>query len=192
MAELAYHFGRSGDRERGAAWARRAAEHALSSAAPREAMHHYRAALDLAPEDDPERGELLLSLGNAALLADDDGAIETFASAETWFRGRQQWLAAARASQRRGEALWRRERNLEARSAFEAALTLYGQDAPQERIRTLIDLSSLAQQRLPRPRRGDRASQRSGGGSESKRGPSVAGLGNPSARQPHGAPGATG
>jgi predicted ATPase/DNA-binding CsgD family transcriptional regulator len=143
LAELAFHFARSGDRQRGAAWAQRAAEHALASSAPREAMHHYRAARELTPEDDPERGELLLSLGSAALLADDDSAIEAFATAEGWFRGRQQWLAAARASHHRGEALWRRERNLEARSAFEAALMGQDQDAPQDRIRTLIDLGSL-------------------------------------------------
>ncbi len=63
LAELAYHFARSGDRQRGAAWARRAAEYALASSAPREAMHHYRAALDLTPEDDPEHGEPLTEPG---------------------------------------------------------------------------------------------------------------------------------
>lgn len=143
LAELAYHFGRSGDREQGSTWARRAAEHALASSAPREAMLHYRAALELVADDDPERGELLLSLGSAALLADDDSMVDTFSTAETWFRSRRRWTDAARSAHRRGEALWRRERNVEARNAFATALSLHGQDAPREKIRTLIDLGSL-------------------------------------------------
>jgi hypothetical protein len=44
LAELAYHFARSGDRIRGADYARRAAQLAMAAYAPEEALAHYHAA----------------------------------------------------------------------------------------------------------------------------------------------------
>jgi predicted ATPase len=63
LADLAFHFARSGDRARGATYSRRAAEQALRTYAPTEAVAHYRAALDLLDPDDGQRGDLLLGLG---------------------------------------------------------------------------------------------------------------------------------
>ena len=70
LAELAFHFTRSGDRARGATYARCAAEQALGAYAPETALPHFRAALDLLDADDERRGELLFGLGEAATLAE--------------------------------------------------------------------------------------------------------------------------
>ena len=142
-AELAFHYVRGGDKERAVMWSRRAADGALAASAPREAMRHYQTALDLMPADDAERGDLLLASGEAALLADDDLAAETFAAAEVWFRQRRQWPAAARAAHRLGDAHWRQERTTDARGAFASALALAGAAPSRDRIRILIDLGSL-------------------------------------------------
>ena len=142
-AELAFHYVRSGDKERAVTWSRRAAEQALVASAPREAMRHFQTARDLMPADDADRGALLLALGEAALLADDDLATAAFAAAEVWFRQRRQWPDAARAAHRLGDAHWRQERTTDARGAFTSALALAGDGASPERIRILIDLGSL-------------------------------------------------
>jgi len=68
-AELAFHFERSGDRVRAAIFARRAAEDALRTFAPDEAMDHFRAALRAIDDGDSARGDLLVGLGEAAMLA---------------------------------------------------------------------------------------------------------------------------
>jgi predicted ATPase len=47
LAELAFHFARSDDRERGADYSLRAASHALRTFAAEEALAHYRMALEL-------------------------------------------------------------------------------------------------------------------------------------------------
>jgi DNA-binding CsgD family transcriptional regulator len=142
-AEIAYHYARSGDAERGVAWARQAGADAMVASAWREAAAHFRAALDLAADDHPERGELLLGLGEAALVADDDAvAVAALSEAEARFRARGD-QRAARAARRLGEAHWRRERIAEARAAFESALALLDDGAREERARVLIDLGTL-------------------------------------------------
>jgi tRNA-guanine transglycosylase len=75
LAELAFHFARSGDRARGAVYAQRAAEQAMSAYAPEDAMAHYQAALELAGPPATRRGDLLLGLGEAALLPPDAGLV---------------------------------------------------------------------------------------------------------------------
>src|SRR5687767_12153529 len=69
LAELAFHFSHSGDKERGISYSERAAEAALRAYAPDEAVVQLRIALDLVEQDDPRRGAILLSLGNADLYA---------------------------------------------------------------------------------------------------------------------------
>jgi predicted ATPase len=66
LANLAFHFARSGERQLGAVYSQQAAEQALQTYAPQEAMTHYRTALTLLGEDDPRRGACLLGLGEAA------------------------------------------------------------------------------------------------------------------------------
>src|SRR5205823_3356785 len=55
LAELAFHFARSGDRARGALYARRAADHAVRAYALAEAMTHYQTALEPTDAGDPKR-----------------------------------------------------------------------------------------------------------------------------------------
>ena len=143
-AEIAYHYAHSGDVERGVVWSRRAGAQAMAASAYREAMAHYRTALDLVGPDHPERGDLLLTFGEAAIVADDDASIAALSAAEAWFRARNDRRAAARATRRLGEAHWRRERAAEARTAFELALALLDAGADgEDRVRILIDLGTL-------------------------------------------------
>ncbi|HKT38107.1 MAG TPA: AAA family ATPase, partial [Ktedonobacterales bacterium] len=55
VADLAFHFTRSGDRERGVTYARQAAESAMAAYAFEEAMGHYRDALELLDGADERR-----------------------------------------------------------------------------------------------------------------------------------------
>jgi DNA-binding CsgD family transcriptional regulator len=144
LAELAFHFARSGDRARGATHARRAAEHAMHTYAPDEAMAHYRTTLSLVDGADPRRGDLLLGLGEAAILAGAEGeAVAAFEAARTWFDQVGDPVAAARAAQRLGQAWWRQESIHQARAAFEDALALLEHHPGPELVSVLSDLGSL-------------------------------------------------
>jgi DNA-binding CsgD family transcriptional regulator len=144
LAELAFHFTRSGDRSRGATHARRAAEHAMHTYAPDEAMAHYQTTLSLVDAADPRRGDLLLSFGAAAMLAGAEGeAVTAFEAARTWFDQVGDPVAAARAAQRLGEAWWRQESVHQARAAFEGALVLLEHHPGPELVSVLSDLASL-------------------------------------------------
>ncbi len=72
LAELAFHFARSGDQMRGVEYSQRAAVQALQTFAAEEAISHYQTALDLLGPDEQRRSELLLGLHEARLLADKD------------------------------------------------------------------------------------------------------------------------
>ncbi len=155
LAELAFHFARSRDRARGAVYSRRAAEQALHAYAPAEAVAHYQAALDLIEPDDRQRGDLLLGLGEAALLAAaEDRAVAAFKAAQDWFArtagagiGEQagDLVAMARAARGRGLAHWRLDAPVAAREALEMSLALL--DASRhpgpEAVQTLVDLANL-------------------------------------------------
>ena len=163
LAALAFHFGRSGDRARGAAHAWRAAEHAMSTYAPDEALAHYRAALELseglsddaAPGGYPRRGELLLNLGAAAVLAGDEPqAAAAFTEAREWFQQAGELSGAARAAERLGQAWWRQEDIPAAEASYTAALALLGDGVSAERVRVLIDLGTLLAVSLHRQREG--------------------------------------
>ncbi len=69
VADLAFHFTRSGDREQGVRYARQAAESAMAAYAFEEATTHYRDALELLDGTDERRPLMLLALGDAAILA---------------------------------------------------------------------------------------------------------------------------
>lgn len=144
LADLAFHFARSGDRGRGVTYARRALTHALQASAPEEARRHGQTALSLLPADDPQRGPILLELGEAALLASDEAAaIPVLTAAQRWFQDRQQERLAGRAALLLGQARWRQEQIPAAQAAFEAAVTLLHGAPAVEFVPALIDLGSL-------------------------------------------------
>ncbi|HEX3270009.1 MAG TPA: AAA family ATPase [Ktedonobacterales bacterium] len=144
LSELAYHFARSGDRVRGADYARRAAQLALAAYAPEEALAHYRAVLELTGADDPRRGETLIGVGDAATLAGaHDDAVSAFTAAQAWYERSGDRVAAARAAHRLGQVWWQREAIPQAREAFEASLALLEGQPLAETVCALVDLSSL-------------------------------------------------
>ena len=87
LAELAFHFARSSDRERGIDYSQRAAVSTLHTYAAEEAISHYRLALELLLPDDQRRGNLLLGVGEAALQAGKEE------EAETYFEAAHRWLS---------------------------------------------------------------------------------------------------
>jgi DNA-binding CsgD family transcriptional regulator len=146
LADLAFHFTRSGDQVRGATYARQAAEQALQAYAPAEAVGYYQTALSLLHLTDPQRGHLLVGLGEAALLAGNEREAATaFETAQAWFTQVGDHIAAARAAQRLGQAFWRLEALLEARRAFESALALLNgpRRVSPAMVQVLVDLGSL-------------------------------------------------
>ena len=144
IADLAFHFTRSGDRERGARYARQAADAALAAYAFEEAMAYYRDALELLDGADEGRGALLLALGEAAILAGSEReAMGVLALARTALQEAGDLATAARASHGLGRAAWRLEDLSVARAAFETTLTLLSADATAERARALVDLGTL-------------------------------------------------
>jgi len=144
LAELAFHFARSGDRETGAVFSQQAAEQALRTYAPGEAMVQYRAALTLLSGDDPRRGACLLGLGEAALLAAAwQDAIGAFGTALEWWRSSGDSLAAGRAALGLGRAHWRLEEIGPARAALQQAVALLSEKPGADTVEALIELGSL-------------------------------------------------
>ena len=155
LADLAFHFTQSGDRARGAHYARRAAEQAWQASAFEDAMKHYRAAFELLPAEDGERGTLLLRLGEAAILAGTEReAIVAFENAQSWFQERQDQVGAARAALGLGRAWGRIEAHASAQAALETALSLLEDHPGPERVQVLVDLGTLLAVSLGRQREG--------------------------------------
>jgi DNA-binding CsgD family transcriptional regulator len=144
LASLAFHYARSGNRARGASYARQAAEQAAEAYAYEEALVHYRTALTLLDAEDPQRGEMLLDIAETALLADAvRDATGYFQAAHEWFVQAGNRPQAATAAYGLGRARWRLEELPRARTAFEEALAqLEGQPGP-EMVRVLVDLATL-------------------------------------------------
>ncbi|HEX5547814.1 MAG TPA: AAA family ATPase [Ktedonobacterales bacterium] len=144
VADLAFHFTRSGDRERGVTYARQAAESAMAAYAFEEAMAHYRNALELLDGSDERRALLLLALGDAAIAAGAEReAVAAYALARTALQASGNSAAAARASHGLGRAAWRLEDLPTTQAAFETTLALLGEDATSERVHALVDLGTL-------------------------------------------------
>ncbi|MGH2391222.1 MAG: ATP-binding protein, partial [Chloroflexota bacterium] len=144
LAELAFHFTRGGDPARGAHYAIDAADHAMRAFAPDEAIVHYRDALALLDTEDQRRGDLLLGLGEAAILAGlERDAVAGFDAARTWFDRAGAPDAAARAAHGAGQALARLEEHSAARHGFETALALLKDRPGPELVRVLVDLGTL-------------------------------------------------
>jgi tetratricopeptide (TPR) repeat protein len=144
LAELAFHFAHSGDRQQGAVYSQQAAEQALGAYAPQEAMAHYRTALTLLGEDDPRRGACLLGLGEAALLAGSfRDAIGAFGAALDWWLRALNSVAAGRAALGLGRAHWRLEEIGSARAVLERAVALLADCSTADTVQALVELGSL-------------------------------------------------
>ena len=144
LSDLAFHFARSSDRERGARYSQQAALAAMQSYAAEEARLHFRAALSQLDSRDPRRGAVLLGLGEASLLASDeeDGA--------RWFRQALAYLepddfpARARAAHGLGRALWRQDLLEPARQALEEGLRILGEaTSTSEAVLLRVELATL-------------------------------------------------
>ncbi|MBU1752112.1 MAG: AAA family ATPase [Chloroflexi bacterium] len=148
LAQIAFHFAHSEDHARGVAYSHRAAKQALHGHAPAEAMTHYQAAIDLLDPNDRQRGDLLLGLGEAALLAAAaDRAAAAFEAAQDWFQQIDDPAGMARAAHGRGLALWRLDELAAARKSLEHALALLdatpGPGLEAEMVHLLVDLANL-------------------------------------------------
>lgn len=151
LSDLAFHFTRSGDRERGIRYAEQAAEEALRAYAPREALRHYRAALELVEQIEglglpspTARGEALLGLGEAALQSGEQAeAARAFESALEWFRRNGEQASAARGAYGLGRARWQSGEVAQAEAAFRLALELLGEEAGVEASHIHADLANL-------------------------------------------------
>lgn len=144
LADLAFHFARSGDRRKGALYSQRAAEAAMRALAPQEASAHYRTALGLLDAADPRRARLLLGLGEAASLAGASReAVEAYGEAKTLFLQGGDPIAAARAAHGEGRAWWRLELPAyKALVCFEESLALLKDQMLPETVLVLTDLGS--------------------------------------------------
>jgi len=144
LAELAFHFAQSDDRERGFDYSLQAAVQAQQTFAPEEALSHYRTALDLLKPGDGRRGELLLTLGEVALMAGKEAEAERmYQAAQIWFAQGEQREAMVRAVHGLGRAYWRQDKRAEARTAFEQAIALLENRCCTELVEVLADLSVL-------------------------------------------------
>lgn len=144
LADLAFHFGRSGDRARGVTYAQRAAERARAIYAFEEALAQYRVALELLDTGDARRGALLLALGQTALLTGAMGeAAAAFEAAQAAFVAADDAHLAAQAAHGLGQARWREEAHAPALAAFETALRLLGDRPSPQAVTVLTDLASL-------------------------------------------------
>ena len=144
VAELAFHFARSPDRAKGIEYSHRAAVQALQAFAAEEAMIHYQTALNLFGSEERPRGDLLLGLGEASLLAGKEAeAVKSFAAAYDALLHEGDLNAAAQAAHGLGRAHWQEEQLLEAQTALENALELIGEYSCASTVRLLVDLSTL-------------------------------------------------
>jgi DNA-binding NarL/FixJ family response regulator len=144
LAELAFHFAHSDDRVRGVDYSQRAAAQALQAYAVEDALFHYRTALTLLQSDDRHYGELLLTVGEVALLAGKEGEAEhLYRAAQRWFAPGKDQEALARAAHGLGCAYWRQDKRAEARAAFEQAIALLANQHCSELVKVLADVSVL-------------------------------------------------
>src|SRR6266566_2881747 len=144
LAALAFHFARSSDQPRGVHYSLGAATQALQTAAAEEAISHYRTTLDLLSAQDRRRGDVLLRLGEAALLAGkEEEAERAYTGAQCWLLQEDDREALAKAVHGFGRACWQQDKRDAARAAFEQGLALLGDRPCAETVDILTDLSLL-------------------------------------------------
>src|SRR5260370_14457278 len=143
-ADLAFYFARSPERAKGSQFSHRAAVQALQTFAAEEAMSHYQTALDLLGSEEGPRGDLLLGLGEASLLAGKEAeAVKSYAAAYDALLHEGDLNAAAQAAHGLGRAHWQQEQLPEAQVALANALRLIEEHPCASTVRILVDLSTL-------------------------------------------------
>jgi DNA-binding CsgD family transcriptional regulator len=144
LAELAFHFAHSTDTRRALQYARQAGDRAMDDYAFRDAVDQYQLAANLADSSNPERGEILLRLGRAALAAGVGEIAESaFRDAQALFEVGGDRFRAGRAVYGLGSVLWRREALAQAEKALEQAVALTSGEPSAESVRMLLDLAEL-------------------------------------------------
>jgi len=144
LAMLAFHFVQSSDKARGINYSLRAATQALQMAAAEEALSHYRTVLGLLSEEDTRQGDVLLRLGEAALLAGlEEEAERAYSAAQSWLLQKGDREALAKAVHGLGRAYWQQDKRAAARAALEQGLALLGDRPCVEAVDILTDLSLL-------------------------------------------------
>jgi DNA-binding CsgD family transcriptional regulator/tetratricopeptide (TPR) repeat protein len=147
LADLAFHFARSGDQTRGVHYSLLAATQSLQTTAIEKAMSHYSVALALLSHNDRRRGDILLNQGEVALLAGNNQEAETvYETAKNWFlqsNKQDDAVYIGRATHGLGLSLWRQEKRQEAYEALEHALAFFGSRECVEKVKILLDLSQL-------------------------------------------------
>jgi tetratricopeptide (TPR) repeat protein len=109
-----------------------------------DAVAQYQVAASLASPGTAERGEILLQVGRAALLAGAGDAAEfAFTEARAVFVARGDRLRAGLAAHGLGLALWRREALAPAERALEDAVALASGEPAADSVRILLDLADL-------------------------------------------------
>jgi predicted ATPase len=142
LAELAFHFARSADGRRALQYARQAGDRAMDDYAFHDAVDQYQLAANLADSGNPERGEILLRLGRAALAAGlGEIAESAFRDGQALLHARGDRFRAGLAAD--GQALWRREALTQAEQALEQAVALTSGQPTAESVRILLDLAEL-------------------------------------------------
>jgi DNA-binding NarL/FixJ family response regulator len=144
LAELAFHFAHSADNRRALQYARQAGDRAMDDYAFHDAIDQYQLAASLADSSSPERGEILLRLGRAALAAGVREIAESaFRDARALFEASDDRFRAGLAAHGLGLVLWRREALAQAEQALDQAVTLTSGEPSVEGVRILLDLAEL-------------------------------------------------
>lgn len=143
-ADLAFHFVRARDTERGPAHALVAAREAMKAYAAEEAMQFYQDASALLPATDERRPAALFGAGEAAVLAGkEQQAVTAFADARAVWQSAGNIESAALAAHGEGRAWARLEQHVAALTAYQQGLTLLGDRPTVARGELLIDLANL-------------------------------------------------
>lgn len=149
IARLATHYRAAGAAERASRYYRQLGQLALRRHAPEQAASAFQMSLEFLPDDvpSPDRGQLLMALGNARLASGKRGAIDAFAQAEQAFLSVRAWRDAAIACDHLAIALADDEQHEAARDAWERGLTwlksLTYDDIDLDRATILIHLSEV-------------------------------------------------
>ena len=144
IVDLALHYERSGDRERGSRYARLAGSEAMQAFAYGTAVRHFERALELVDPAGTDRIEQLIDLGTAYELNGDEAAAEArFAEAFELARSAGNAALAVASGHLLGKARWRQEDIVRARIAMEQALVFASEAAPDATVMLEVDLGTL-------------------------------------------------
>jgi ATP/maltotriose-dependent transcriptional regulator MalT len=107
-------------------------------------MAHYETALACLDSSDERRGELVLALGDAALVCGDHrAACAAYERAQEWYAHHEDRTAVARIARGLASALWHRNQLAEARDVIHRALDCLGPTPSEPRAQLLISLANM-------------------------------------------------